>query len=452
MRILIIGLGLSGKSALQKLYRQGHRHFLLVDKNLPDLNDVCFRLEGAIIEFAADDQHLSQCRLEGCRLCLLSPGVGPASRAYQLAHELGIPVKGEMELGLEGLLGKKVIVTGSNGKSTTVTLAAHLLRAGGLDAEAVGNIGVPLSSIEKSSPSKIWIVEASSFNLETLTSPVFDLGVVLNISENHLDRYGHIQTYAKSKSMIQNGLKEDAELWIDSTARRFKELWHHRSLQLWKDSDFLKNVTHSKVLQEVLDKQIAAKFIKDYKCELSHDVENIFIALAIAEKMGCPLELALEGLCSYTKLPHRMESAGVLEDITFINDSKSTNVASTLFALNSVQGPIVLIAGGVHKGASYQPWCEELKRKAAQVCVIGQAQDILENDLRACVPVKRCRNLQEAVKEAYVLLKKQPEGLPKTVLFSPGCSSYDMFSNFEQRGASFKNCINELIKSGGRDD
>lgn len=442
-RTLILGMGLSGQAALKKLYKRGERDFLVIDKKEPHID-----LEGARLKFIADQATLEPDILQGVEKCILSPGVGPSSRAYQLVYQEKIPVMGEMEFGLDGLRGRLVMVTGSNGKSTTVTLAAHLLRFAGKHAQAVGNIGIPLCAIESSTDDDIWIVEASSYHLETIHSQRVEIGIVLNITENHLDRYGDLAVYAKAKSRLQDALIPSGRLWLNHASHvEHAKLWYWPTIQEWDGPTFFEELTQNQHTWATIHKAIAGKQLTDYKSELSHDVENVKVALAICLGLGLSLESALGGLDSYVKLPHRLERVQICEGISFINDSKSTSVAATMHALEVVEGPLVLIAGGVHKGASYTPWHQALEKKGVGICVIGQAADLIRRDLESVCPVYVEQSLQEAVAQAWELLRLKGEG---SVLFSPGCASFDMFSHFEDRGNKFKQCIQELKVRGAR--
>lgn len=434
-KVAILGLGLSGKAALKKLQTKGYNQFVIIDKKSSEL-------ESSKWPYVKDQINFDKSSLEGVGLCVLSPGVGPTSPALAALRSAQVKIIGEMELGLQDLKGTKVVITGSNGKSTTVSLTAHLLKCAGFKAQAVGNIGLPLCAIESSCEDDIWIIEASSYNLETIESRSFDLGVVLNITPNHLDRYGHMDEYVAAKACIQKGLNPKAPLWLDASSMQlYPHHWKWPELAIWTDfpdSHLFDNL--------FLNKGIATNRKNSYKSELSHDTANIKIALAICDWLGVCPGVAVGGLASYKKLPHRLESIIGEGGINFINDSKSTSVASTLHALQSIEQPIVLIAGGVHKGASYKPWCDALSRKGVIAILIGQSKLQIEQDLADSCPTTLCSSLFEAVANAFEKAKQNNA----VVLFSPGCASYDMFKNFEERGERFKECIQELKARGAQ--
>jgi UDP-N-acetylmuramoylalanine--D-glutamate ligase len=441
-KIIILGFGLSGQSALKKLLRMSYRYFIVIDQIQVDLTNKIF--ESTNTECYLDNELLNPSILEEVEFCILSPGISPRSAALQMIKKKNLPVIAEMELGLRGLKGYKVVVSGSNGKSTTVSLIAHLLRYMGLKAQAVGNIGIPVSSIEISNENDIWIVEASSYQLEKLHEPHFDLGVILNISENHLDHYTEMEGYVKAKACIQNCLKKNAFLWVDEESyQKYSSYWFWPNLKIGND------ITNSYNFDASfnINKQIATNLENGYKFNLSHEIKNVRIALAICKKLGIHSCQVLEGLRSYSKLPYRMETVGIIDKVAFINDSKSTSVAATLHALQSIDQPLVLIVGGVHKGASYGPWREELIKKAVAVLVIGQAQEQIIQEIKGCCPIFSYASLSEAVRHAFKSAKMKKA----IVLFSPGCSSFDMFKNFEDRGSKFNLCIAEL-KAGGPND
>lgn len=439
-KILILGWGKSGAAALQRVYEQGYRAFIVIDQHLPDKNLLEPKYPGAFFECGVDAEDFLWNPSE-VEFAVLSPGVGPSSPSWQRLKKGLTPVIGEMQLGLQDLEGHKIGITGSNGKSTTVTLLAHIMCVAGIEAQAVGNIGVPVSSLPRGGKNRWWIVEASSYQLETLEGSFFELGAVLNISPNHLDRYGQMQDYVQAKACIQKALKEKAPLLVKSDILdRYPELWDYAYIENWDQMTLLPDFQ-----KFISNKEFAGKRATGYKDELGHDGENIMVVLAICQKLGISLDLVKKGLETYSKLPHRVEVVEAVGNVQFVNDSKSTSVASTLHALEAVSSPLVLIAGGVHKGASYTDWAGPLKAKACGVCLFGQAKEKIAEDLHfEGVKCTMHGNLKKAVEQAYQLLVERGG----TVLFSPGCSSYDMFKNFEERGQQFKQCIHEL-KAGG---
>lgn len=442
-KVLILGLGMSGTAALKRCYEKGYRSFFVIDKKLPDLLLLTKEYGDCDIE-GDSDSFEALWKSDEIEFAVQAPGVGPKSPTWIRLKQSGVPIIGEMQLGLEDLEGHKIGITGSNGKSTTVTLLAHIMKSAGFKAEAVGNIGVAVSSLPRRGADRWWIVEASSYQLESLSGPIFDIGVLLNIAENHLDRYGEMEKYVEAKACIQKALKPKAPFLIKrDILDRWPSMWPCQNLEVWDE------MTLSPEFQNFISKkEFAGKQASGYKDELSHDAENILVALAICQKLGISLEMVRKGLQTYSKLPHRMEWVGNLGLVQFINDSKSTSVASTLHALEAISAPLVLIAGGVHKGASYTDWAGPLKAKAVGVCLFGQAKDLIAQDLHfEGVKCTIYDNLEKAVEQAH----KQLEEKGGNVLFSPGCSSFDMFKNFEERGERFRESIHEL-KAGGLHD
>lgn len=440
-KVLILGWGLSGQGALKWCYEKGYRAFFIIDKALVTAEDLCQKYPMASFEADVDTEDASWNK-EDIEFVALAPGVGPKSSTYQRARASNLKIIGEMQMGLSDLEGHKIGITGSNGKSTTVTMLAHILKSAGFEAQAVGNIGLAVSGLERKGKDRWWIVELSSYHLETLEGEFFEVAALLNITENHLDRYGEMEKYVEAKACLQKGMKKSAPLLIKKEiANRWPEMFTYPNIEFWDQKtlspDFEKFIS---------DKVFAGKEVSGYKDELGNDVENIKVVLAICEKLGISFEAAEKGLKTYSKLPHRLEVVGSIGKVKFINDSKATSLAATLHAILAVDGPLVLIAGGVHKGADYDGWREPLKAKAAGVCLFGQAKEKIAMDLQ--FDASTCTihdNLEQALERAYSRLIKEGG----TVLFSPGCASFDMFKNFEDRGDRFKQCFHELKVRGG---
>jgi UDP-N-acetylmuramoylalanine--D-glutamate ligase len=439
-KILILGWGISGKGALQWLYDKGYRCFFVIDKSAIDLQELKKQYPEAAFECDLDRSE-APWKEEEVEFVALAPGVGPKSPNYIRSKKADLPFMGEMQMGLSDLEGYKIGITGSNGKSTTVTMLAHILSTLGFEAQAVGNIGVAVSCLPRKGKDRYWVIEASSYHLETLEGKFFDIAAVLNISENHLDRYLEMEKYVQAKACIQKALKPQACLFLKrDIVEQWPSFWHHPHLEFWDQMTL--SLDFEKLIS---DKVFAGKEGSGYKDDLGNDVENIKVVLAICEKLGIDLQRAWKALKSYSKLSHRMEVVGTLGEVKFINDSKATSLAATLHALKALKGPLVLIAGGVHKGADYYGWREPLADKAVGVCLFGQAKEKIAMDLQFDAAMCTIHNnLEQAVERAHNLLKKRGG----TVLFSPGCASFDMFKNFEERGDRFKQCFHELKVRG----
>ncbi len=367
MKAVVLGLGVSGKSAKKFLEKRGWTVVCIDDK-------LSSQTPPNLAEFD---------------LFVPSPGVPRSHPLYKKAIELKLPIKGEAQLGLEGIRQICIGITGTNGKTTTVRLIEHCLNYAGIGAKAVGNVGFPLTGYEGDD---ILIVELSSFQLETVDAKVFDLGVILNITPDHLDRYASQQEYAEAKIRLQHCVKEGGELLIHQT------------------------------IDSSLFQKPSQVFVEDPAWE-------------VCKRVGVDEETYISAKKTFVKPPHRMEFVTQLGGVDFINDSKATNVDAVLHALKTVGGRVLLIAGGLDKGLSFEP-LQNVKKQLSGVIVFGQAREKIANALQHLVEVHRVETVSEAVCLAKDLAKAG-----ESVLFSPGCASFDAYKNYEERGEEFKKLV-----------
>jgi UDP-N-acetylmuramoylalanine--D-glutamate ligase len=402
MNTLIIGYGVSGKSAEALLTTQG-RSVVVVDR----------AIEG-VLKDRADFP------LEDISQIVLSPGIAFTHPLVQRALSLGIEVVGEAELGLRNLQEQRCFgITGTNGKTTTVLLIEHILNASGKKAKALGNVGNGLCryALERD-PEDILIVELSSFQLESLKDKFFEAAIVLNITPNHLDRHASMEEYAKAKSLIANCVKSSDNLFVsDQVLQEFGAMFNGAKsfeVDLKIDVDYTKLGMASK--------------------------QNIQAAYLLCKRCGVTDTAFLQGLKSFRKLPHRIEWVAEINGVTYYNDSKSSNVHSVMHAVEKLHEPLILIVGGLHKGASYKPWIEAFKGRVKQIIAYGQAAPLMQLELANHLSLKMVDRFADAVK-----LAKQEAQKSDAILLSPGCSSYDQFPSYEHRGDEFKRLVKEMI-------
>lgn len=395
MKILVIGYGVSGKSAAAFLNKQGHE-VVAVDKN-------CEGLPRDSADFP----------LDGFDQVILSPGVPPTHPLVQKALNMGIEVIGEIELGFRQIQNRAFGITGANGKTTTVLLTTHILNSAGKKARALGNVGEPLTGYSPE-PDEILIVELSSFQLESLHSRRLEAALILNITPNHLDRYLSMQAYVDAKARIKNCLKEGGELYVSKQVRD-----EYIEAEIFeKEVDLINNLSYMQ-LGMPSKQSVQAAYLLCKRCGVT-DVEF------------------LRGLQTYRKPPHRIEWVAEINGVSYYNDSKSSNIHSVMHAVGRFEGPIVLIIGGLHKGSSYRPWIECFEGKVRMIIAYGQAAPIMEFELAPSFPFQKVDRFADAVKLAKAEAKNQ-----ETVLLSPGCSSYDQFKSYEHRGDEFKRLVRE---------
>jgi len=412
---LVIGLGVSGKASAELLLAKGYsvtaadRRFEALKKD-PLVSEL-MRLGLRVV---SDDTEIP---LSPFALVVFSPGIDPSHSLFQKARKAGIELLGEIELAFRYLPNRCVLgVTGSNGKTTTALLTAHILNATGKKAAAVGNVGAALSGYALApDKNEILVVELSSFQLETLSlAHRFDAAAILNITPNHLNRHASMEEYAAAKLRIVHCLKPGGRLFI--------------SRQVLQDY----RVKNGTVFDNIIGLPPGEEGVRLGLPEWA----NVAAARALCSFCKLP-EIAIDSaLKTFRKPPHRIEWVAEIDGVAYYNDSKASNIEAVMHAVRLFAGPVILIAGGVDKGSSYAPWLACFQGKVAKVVVFGQAAEKMERELGAVVSVNRVSTLKEAIQVARMMSR---EG--DTVLFSPGCSSYDQFVNFEERGEMFKKIV-----------
>jgi len=436
-RALVIGLGLSGRAAAQFLLRRGSTvtgvdrnwNFLEPDGELKELHQA-----GLKVRHESEPVEWSE-----INLVVVSPGVPPTNPVYQAALAHHKEVIGEVELAFRALNNRAVGITGSNGKTTTTLLVEHVLNHAGFSALAVGNVGLPLTSqVDQLKPEQVLVVELSSWQLETLRTPALDAGAILNITSNHLDRHGTIANYAQSKANLGHCLKRGARLIVqDVCAAEFQDLLSpfHPLTYGYSSSADLRSDREKVFWQESLE------FIlpENYRGKVSHDVENMLAAFALCRIFGISAAAFLRAFETFVKPPHRLEFVRQTQGLTFYNDSKATSLDAVAKAVTTLGGSTVLIAGGVHKGTPYTSWKDCMAGTVRHIVAIGQAAELIHRDLSDTLPVQICNNLPEAIEKAMEIAQHGDN-----ILLSPGCASYDMFTDYAHRGNEFKRIVDAL--------
>lgn len=439
IRALVIGLGISGRSAAAFLLKNGAL-VLGVDSKREVLSSnpdvVRLRQQGLQTHHESELTSVAQ-----FNLVVVSPGVPQTHRLYTQAKAAGIEVIGEVELAFRFLKGTVLGITGTNGKTTVTLLIEHVLNQSGKPARALGNIGTPLTSelLERAhDEQEIIVAELSSFQLETLHAHVIDAAVVLNVTPDHLDRYADMDAYAQAKFHIANCLKPNGIWYLEHRCyQEFGHLWHGKAPLLYGYTPSCDVYTDLKHL--VVNRKIECVLPSQWQGKVSHDLENIMAAYAICRHVGVTPAQFLEALASFKKPAHRIQFVRTLKGVSYYDDSKGTNIDAVIRAVAALQGEIVLIAGGVDKGAAYTPWIEVFNRRVKYVCAIGQAAPKIKQDIGHAVPVELFPGLEQAVAHAAHIAKTGD-----IVLLSPGCSSFDMFRDYAHRGEEFQRVVNNL--------
>lgn len=438
--ILILGLGLSGRAAARFLLKRMARvagidrslHKLKAEGHLKDLTQIGLRiLDGS----EGVDIHSFD-------MVIVSPGVPKTESYYQAARDAKIEIIGEMELACRFISKKVIAITGTNGKTTTTLLTTHVLNAHGKKARALGNIGVPLLEEIDQEHSKdeneILVVEMSSFQLETLATPIIDAGVILNITPDHLDRYHSMEEYAAAKIRMKDCLKKTGKLIVEEKCyRNFQSQFKTAAIDLFGYSPLCNLYCDSKAV--FLDGQRQWDLPKVYYDKPCYEVDNWMAAFFLCTQMGVSGDEFVEAAQAFVKPPHRVEFVRTVGGIDYYDDSKGTNLDAVIKAVKMFENEIILIAGGVDKGAPYTPWITEFNGNVKKILVIGQSAEKIHRDLSATIPVEICLTLKEAVENAAAFARPG-----QVVLLSPGCASFDQFRDYADRGEQFKKFVDAL--------
>lgn len=429
-QIVVLGLGISGMEAAKLLQDQGAH--VTVRDSATTSDKVSQRAEvlrqrGVTVELGAATP--STARFD---FCVLSPGISPSAPLVQGLRQLGLPMFGELEVAYRFCKCPIVAITGTNGKTTTTELVAAVLTAGGKRTQASGNIGTAFSAaVRESANLDVMVLEVSSFQLEHIVEFRPRISVHLNLTPDHLDRYKTMEEYEAAKWEIFRNQTADGYAIVNSNLR----------LPQMKAQKITLSVTGTPADYQLIDGWLVARgerVLEQSRTHLigPHNAENMLAALAVADLYQIPRDATIRALCAYKPLPHRCEKVGVINGVTYLNDSKATNIDALEKALISMRTPAVLIAGGKDKGLDFSELRQLLREKVKAVVLIGQMTEKLFAAWNSAVPCARATTLEDAVEQAGQLAKTGD-----TVLFSPGCSSFDMFKDFEDRGDQFRALI-----------
>ncbi len=377
-------------------------------------------------------------------LIVPSPGVPFHSPHLVAARQQGIAVWSEVELAWRFLRGRLVCITGSNGKTTTTALAGHICETAGLPTLIGGNIGTPLiSRVETSSDATVTVAELSSFQLENIAAFRPDVGAILNLTPDHLDRHASMEEYAHAKArMFENQTESDAAILnADDPAlarfapRRPRTFWFSRQRGDVRGA-YLRG-------DQVMFREDGGESVLlrrgDIGLRGQHNVENVLAAAAAAHLAGAPAAAITEGVRTFAGVEHRLEFVADLGGVQFYNDSKATNVDAALKAVDAFPGRLLIILGGKDKGSDYTLLAEPLRRRNSVALLIGAAAEKISAQLHGAVEVEQAGALDRAVRRALDLARPGD-----TVLLAPACASFDQFENYEHRGRVFKQLVRSL--------
>ena len=435
---LIIGAGSSGFSVVEYFLAHNKNFRIMDTRELPPNADV---IKSSVPEACISFGEIKQQWIDRADIIVLSPGVSPHTPEIQKAHAQGVEVIGDIELFAREVTKPYIAITGSNGKSTVTMLVTQLLKSQGLRAKACGNIGEPALSLIDDDNVDIYVLELSSFQLETCASLAAQAAVVLNVCDDHLDRHQSIDEYAAIKASIYNHATCKIIPRDHSTKRFLSNYRGDISFGLdIPDADNFGVIEDDKGRWLV---QGSRKIINTENLPLigATGQLNVLAALALTHTLINDESKAVEAIQSFRGLPHRCQLIAGSDDVQWIDDSKGTNIGATVSAINGLEREIVLIVGGVHKGGLLDDLVEAVEKKVSHVIVFGQDKQIFVDALNEHVDVRVASSLSECVELASKLVFPG-----QAVLFSPACASFDMFQNYVERGLAFQAAVKRKVK------
>ncbi len=447
-RVLVVGLARTGRSLVKFLLAKGAKVTITDAKDPKEVGDdiTQFERQGCQVICGA---HRREDFL-GADLILISPGVPLSLPVLREARDAGIAVMGEVEFASRFIASPIVGITGTNGKTTTVSLIEAMMQRADKNAFVGGNIGTPLTEylnqtfIDGRPPADLVVVELSSFQLEAIDRFRPWIAVLLNIAEDHLDRYQSFDEYVNAKLRIfQNQTGQDIAV-IPGHAPWISCLPHgvpSRTITFGIGEDGSYDVHW---FEDVLYWQWQGK-VEQYptskmKLQGMHNIENMMAAVAVARLCGIDPWVVQEVIDEFPGLAHRLEFVSEVDGVRFYNDSKATTVASVVRALESFDAPIILIAGGKDKGMDFAPLRSYLKKRVKHLFLLGEARGRMASELAHTTDITMVDSLEEAVEKSWKVAAPQD-----VVLLSPACSSFDMFRDYEERGRCFKRAVADLV-------
>jgi UDP-N-acetylmuramoylalanine--D-glutamate ligase len=439
--VAILGLGKSGIAAAKLLLADGKRVYVSDSGSAFHLQDVARQLRdiGATVDTGGHDL----ARITRASKVVASPGIDPSAAPIVAAREAGVRLISEIEVALGYLTDTRIIaVTGTNGKTTTTALVGHILRGLGEEAVDAGNIGTPLSDLARHDARPDWIaLEMSSFQLHDTPSLDPVVGVLTNLSPDHLDRYPTEDDYYADKALLFANAHKSSKWVLNLDDARVQDMakrakGEHFTFSLREKSDAWYDESAGKLM--LSDHTLMSR--SDLNLLGNHNVANALaaaLAVTVADEKFETAEARdaiASALSSFEALNHRLEIVGEVNGVQWINDSKATNVSSAMVAIAGMRRPTVLLLGGRHKGEPYTSLAEPIRKNVKKIIAYGEAAPVIEKDLTDVVPLERLgSDFDEVMRHA-----RESAEPGDAVLMSPACSSYDMFRNYEERGERFR--------------
>ncbi|MCK4760650.1 MAG: UDP-N-acetylmuramoyl-L-alanine--D-glutamate ligase [Candidatus Aminicenantes bacterium] len=449
----VLGFGVTGRALLDFLLQNPtcrekyDKIFLYNDYPIKDKEKMQF-YQARGVKFLSGREKFAG--LEQAGVIILSPGINSRDSRFDSIRKKGGEILSEIEFSSRFFHARVVSVTGTNGKSTTVSLLHHILKENGFNSLLLGNIGKPLiSEVDNISKDAIVVLELSSFQLEEIVEFKSHIALLLNVTPDHLDRYSSPADYFSAKQNIFKNQDEKDYMVLnrDDPLIKAKVFDFGPGIQTWfsMSGSEMKGRGGAYLENDAIVLKTRARIkrisLKNNPLRGLHNLQNILAAVTAAAILKVDVKGIEAGIASFKGLPHRMEAAGKVGPVEFINDSKATNVDAALKSISSINGELVLILGGKDKGGDFELLETPIKKKANKVLLVGAAAETIYDQLpHSKEKIIFVKDFAEAVPVGYSHLKESGG----TVLLAPGCASFDMFDNFEHRGEVFKQEVRTL--------
>ncbi|MBL7072381.1 MAG: UDP-N-acetylmuramoyl-L-alanine--D-glutamate ligase [Candidatus Omnitrophica bacterium] len=437
-KILVLGLGVSGEAACRLLADRGAQVRISEGFDTPEVRIRLETLKDHLVGYEIGGHTAKFCG--NSKMVIASPGINVQPLCLRGIISKKAVVLGELELGFLFSPAPIIAITGTNGKSTTTRLIGSILSAGGRHAVLSGNIGNPLcGEIDRLTAESVAVVEVSSFQLETIRKFKPHIAILLNITVDHYERHGNYENYKRSKFKIFENQTEKDWAILNSTFLKdtiTKNIKSRCIFHSHKNKD---------VIIEIDGKKEFIAHEKELFLKGTHNLDNIQSAAYASGIMGIDKRVIRQSVVTFKALAHRCEKIAVSGGIEFVDDSKATNIDASRAALEQIQGKVILIAGGRDKGGNYASILSLVKKKVKAMVLIGESAGIMDGAFKKAVPVTRVSSMREAVEKSISLAE-----MGDTVLLSPMCSSFDMFSGYKERGEVFSREVEKLLLSFGR--
>jgi len=443
-KVVVVGLGISGLWTAR--YLAGHGADVMVSEvNAEgDLDpDMCREIRALGVELESGG-HVRETFLNA-DLIIISPGVPHDMEPLRTARENGVHVMGELELASRLIDTPMIAITGTNGKSTVTESLGRILENAGFEVFTGGNIGTPLMAYAAGEKKAAYaVVEVSSFQLDTIESFCPFVSVVLNISPDHLDRYPDYENYVQSKLRIFSNQQPGQHIVLNDDDERLASVSPSSRVSVLRYGFGKKEGRHAyiedkEIIVRLDDRSVSRFSFESYKLPGKHNLENLLAIVLVARAVGIDAAVVQESTDGFTGLPNRLEHVRKIDGVTFYNDSKATNVDAAARAVSSFGRPVILIAGGRHKGADYSPLVRASENRVKKAIFLGEAKELLATSFKGTIPFSVVEDMEAAVSEAFSCARGGD-----AVLLAPACSSFDMFSDYGHRGSVFRSSVERL--------